>query len=148
MLEKCFKVIITVVFCGKRTMFQMELIFHDQSGHGARLFANPPGEKLTYVVGKLMELRKEELRKLTELNYSHGNVSSINLTILKGGVLRNVVPAEMRATFDIRLAIQVDVDEFERMVVLKSKFMHYETRNNNFYFTDRSSSGVMMPAET
>ena len=112
------------VFCGERTMFQMELIFHGQSGHGARLFANSPGEKLTYVVGKLMELRKEELRKLTELKYAYGNLSSINLTGLKGGVLRNVVPAQMSATFDIRLAVHVDVDQFQQMVILKSEFMH------------------------
>lgn len=106
------------VFCGERTMLQIELIFHGQSGHGARLFANSPGEKLNYVVGKFMELRKEELRKFSELKYSYGNLTSINLTILKGGVLRNVVPAEMSATFDIRLAVQVDVDEFIQMVFI------------------------------
>lgn len=104
------------VFCGERTMWQVELIFNGNSGHGARLFENTPGEKLSFVVNKFMELRKEELRKFNELKYPYGNVTSINLTILKGGVLRNVVPAEFSATFDIRLAAHVDVDAFEQMV--------------------------------
>lgn len=71
------------VFCGERTQARLQLIVQGQSGHGARLFGNTPGEKLVYVLSKFMELRKEELRKFTELKYSYGNVTTINLTKLQ-----------------------------------------------------------------
>lgn len=43
-------------------------------------------------------------------------MTSINLTMLKGGVANNVIPAELSATFDIRISINDDVDEFEKLV--------------------------------
>ncbi|XP_031625422.1 aminoacylase-1-like isoform X2 [Contarinia nasturtii] len=104
------------VFKGERTMWQVEFIFHGTSEHGARLFPSTPGEKMSYVVGKLMALRAEELKKFTEMNHLYENVTTINLTILKGGILRNIVPAEMSATFDIRIAVSTSVHDFEEMV--------------------------------
>lgn len=35
---------------------------------------------------------------------------------MQGGVQNNVVPPEMMAGFDVRLAVDVDHEEFERMV--------------------------------
>lgn len=40
----------------------------------------------------------------------------ISLIIIKGGLQSNVVPSELRALFDCRLAIDVDHDAFEEMV--------------------------------
>lgn len=40
----------------------------------------------------------------------------IPLIIIKGGLQSNVVPSELRALFDCRLAIDVDHDAFEEMV--------------------------------
>lgn len=42
--------------------------------------------------------------------------SIVNLTKIEGGLHHNVVPAEMRITFDIRVAIDVDLYEFEQQV--------------------------------
>lgn len=74
---------------------------------------NTAGEKLSYVIGKLMALQKIELTKYLELNYPTENVTSINLTILRGGIQRNVIPSEMSATFDIRFSIHADPVTFE-----------------------------------
>lgn len=43
-------------------------------------------------------------------------ICDVNLTILEGGSQSNVVPNEMKLTFDIRLAIDVDHDAFEQQV--------------------------------
>ena len=43
-------------------------------------------------------------------------MTSINLTKVKGGVGNNVIPAEMSATYDMRISIDTDLDEFEKMV--------------------------------
>lgn len=104
------------VFHGERTIWQIEFIFNGHSGHGSILFDDTPGEKLSFVASKFMEFRKEELKKLNELKYPYGNVTTINLTVLRGGVENNVIPAQMRATFDIRISINTDLEEFEHQV--------------------------------
>lgn len=104
------------VYHAERTVWQMEIIFHGHSGHGSLLFENTPGEKFNYVLRKFMEFRKEESRKLFELKYPYGNVTTINLTKIKGGVEDNVIPAEMSATFDVRVSVNTDLDEFYQMV--------------------------------
>lgn len=104
------------VFNGERTIWQIEFIFNGHSGHGSMLFDDTPGEKLSYVASKFMEFRREEQRKLNDLKYAYGNVTTINLTVLKGGIENNVIPAQMMATFDIRVSISADLDAFEYQV--------------------------------
>lgn len=43
-------------------------------------------------------------------------MTTINLTIVKGGVQDNVIPAEMRAVVDMRISVNTDLDEFEKQV--------------------------------
>jgi aminoacylase len=45
-----------------------------------------------------------------------GDLTTINLTGLTGGLARNLVPAEFEAIFDIRITPKNDVKEFERML--------------------------------
>lgn len=117
------------VYYGERTMFQTEFIFHGQSGHGSRLLSNTAAVKLSYVLAKMMELRQQEERKLNDLKYPYGNVTSINLTILKGGVQANIIPAEMSATFDIRLSVNEDLNEFKERVKFLYILEKYEPSN-------------------
>ncbi len=65
-----------------------------------------------------MELRDEEEKKLeNSWDLSIGDVTTINLTMINGGVQNNVIPGEMNIVFDIRLAVDVDHNEFDRMVM-------------------------------
>lgn len=41
-------------------------------------------------------------------------MTTINLTMINGGHNLNVVPTELSVTFDIRLAIDVDIKKNER----------------------------------
>lgn len=100
----------------EKTIWDFALIFHGKSGHGSEFLDDTPGEKLNYVVGKLTEFREIEKKKFREQHYSNGNVTSINLTILKGGLQSNLIPAEMTATFDMRLAVNSNIDDFEKQV--------------------------------
>lgn len=64
-----------------------------------------------------MEFRKQESQKLKDNpKLMMGDVTAVNLTMLKGGLQSNVVPAELSVTFDIRLAIDVDIDAFDKQV--------------------------------
>lgn len=103
-------------YYGQRTVWQIEFIIHGRSGHGSRLFEDTPGEKLSHLVSKLNEFRKGEMEKMIKLKFPYGNVTSINLTKLKGGVEANVVPAELRVTYDMRISVNTDLDEFEEQV--------------------------------
>lgn len=73
------------LYYAERTIWQIEFICHGHSGHGSMLFANTPGEKIHYIVDKLMTLRKVESAKLE--NRDIGDVTSVNMTLLNGGAL-------------------------------------------------------------
>jgi aminoacylase len=45
-----------------------------------------------------------------------GDVTTVNLTMLSGGVQYNVVPAEVEAGFDMRIPPHVDLQELKRTV--------------------------------
>lgn len=90
------------------------------TGHGSILLKNTAGEKISYITQKLYEFRKAEVKKLeSDPNLGEGGVSSVNLTILNGGVLNNVVPVTFTATFDIRLVPSLDLQAFEKQVCLQ-----------------------------
>lgn len=78
---------------------------------------NSPGEKVYYMLDKMMQLRQREEQRLEDNpKLTPGDIIQVNLTMLKGGMQSNVVPSEMSLTFDIRLAIDVDHDAFEEQV--------------------------------
>lgn len=64
------------------------------------------------------DFRNEEWRRVTESvgALTTADVTTVNLTILGGGVLSNVVPERMTATYDVRIACDVDLVAFEEMV--------------------------------
>lgn len=64
-----------------------------------------------------MDLRDAEIKKLENNDmWTLGDVTTINLTQVRGGVQSNVVPPMVIVGFDIRLAIDVDHVEFENQV--------------------------------
>lgn len=89
---------------------------------------NSAGEKVQYMLNKFMDFRKQEMDKLkNNPELKMGDVTAVNLTMLKGGLQTNIVPSEMRITFDIRLAIDVDHDAFEQ----KARLFNYTTNMQN-----------------
>jgi len=104
------------VLYDERCPWQIEFVCSGPTGHGSILFENTAGEKLTYLISKLMEMRRTEVERMNNLGLPYGNVTSINLTLLKGGIQGNVVPQELTAIFDVRLAIDVDQVAFEEQI--------------------------------
>lgn len=95
----------------------MELICEGQAGHGSILLENTPGEKVHYMLDRFTKFRQQEAQKLKDNpKLNMGDVTTVNLTMLQGGLMSNVVPSEMRLTFDIRVAIDVDHDAFDQQV--------------------------------
>ncbi|XP_037045140.1 aminoacylase-1-like [Bradysia coprophila] len=103
------------VFYDERCPWQIEFICNGPTGHASLLFEGTAGEKITYLMDKFMKMRKDEVKK-SKKGVAAGKVTSINLTVLKGGVQANVVPPELRAIFDVRLGVDVDHAAFERQI--------------------------------
>lgn len=76
---------------------------------------NTCGEKVRFILDKFMDYRSKELAKISN-EVPIGDVTNINLTMINGGVQTNVVPADIKLVFDIRLAVGLDQDAFEAMV--------------------------------
>lgn len=87
------------------------------SGHSSFLHKNTAVEKAQFLINKFMDYRNKEANKL-EQNESLriGDVTSINLTKINGGVQNNVVPPEISILFDIRIALDVDLNDLESKV--------------------------------
>lgn len=62
-------------------------------------------------------MRASEANKLkNNPNLTDGEVTSINLTRLNGGVQTNVIPSKISLGYDIRIALDVDIPAFENQV--------------------------------
>lgn len=87
------------------------------SGHGSLLLPNTAGVKLNYVLNKLTEFRTSQVANLAkDSSLRIGDVTTVNLTQLSGGVQSNVVPPLFEAVFDMRIAINMDVVAFEKQI--------------------------------
>lgn len=106
------------VFYAERSVWRVDFICNGTTGHGSLLLANTAGEKMRHILDRMMDYRTEQI-KILENNptFTIGDVTTVNLTILNGGVQSNVVPSSLSARFDCRLAVDVDHNEFENMVV-------------------------------
>lgn len=108
------------------------------TGHGSLLHKRTAGEKARYIIDQMMDFRKEEERKLeNNPDLLIGDVTTVNLTIMKGGVQSNVLPAQLTVVFDVRLALNVDHDKFEAMVGGASRFETYLTQKTVIFFADQ-----------
>lgn len=92
----------------------IELTCNGQSGHGSAPLENTPGEKVRHILDKFMDYRSKELSKIGA-DVPMGDVTNVNLTMINGGVQTNVVPADIKLVFDIRLAVGLDQVAFEAM---------------------------------
>ncbi|XP_044734617.1 aminoacylase-1-like [Chrysoperla carnea] len=106
------------LFNGERFIWQILVRCPGTPGHGSLLLPNTAGEKLHYIIDKFMTFRaKQKARLESDPKLSIGDVTSINLTRLFGGVQNNVVPPELSVVFDIRLAVTMDDVAFEKQIL-------------------------------
>lgn len=68
------------------------------------------------VINRALAFREEQenlFRKNGETDL--GNYTTLNITLLKGGVQNNVVPKSVLAGFDIRISPLFGVEKFEKL---------------------------------
>ncbi|XP_030563930.1 aminoacylase-1-like [Drosophila novamexicana] len=111
-LDDCY-----YVYFAERTGWHIRFKISGTAGHGSLLLPNTAGEKLNYIVNKMMGFRASQVQKLKDnTKLFFGDVTTVNLTQLTGGVQRNVVPAMLEVVFDLRIGIDVDLVAFEQQI--------------------------------
>lgn len=87
------------------------------TGHGSLLLKDTAGEKARYIIDRMMDFRENEVKRLeNNPDFTIGDVTTVNLTVIKGGVQVNVLPPLLEIKFDVRLALDVNHDELEATV--------------------------------
>ncbi|XP_055985861.1 aminoacylase-1 [Sorex fumeus] len=105
------------VFYSERSPWWVQIQSTGNPGHGSRFIEDTAAEKLHKVVSSILAFREKEQQRLqSNPRLSEGAVTSVNLTKLEGGVAYNVVPATMSASFDFRVAPDVDLKAFEEQL--------------------------------
>uniref|UniRef100_A0A8C3UMA6 N-acyl-aliphatic-L-amino acid amidohydrolase n=1 Tax=Catharus ustulatus TaxID=91951 RepID=A0A8C3UMA6_CATUS len=105
------------VFYGERSPWWIKVKCMGSPGHGSRFISNTAAEKMHKVITSFLAFRESEKQRLkSDSSLTLGDVTSLNMTMLEGGVSFNVVPSEMAAGFDIRIPPTVDLKAFEEQV--------------------------------
>ncbi|XP_012257792.1 aminoacylase-1 [Athalia rosae] len=104
------------LYNGERSLWHLWIHCPGNPGHGSLMLDNTAGEKVRYIIDKFMDFRAKEKAKLTNPKCKLGDVTSVNLTQLQGGVQTNVIPDKLTVVFDIRIATTVNIVEFEKMI--------------------------------
>jgi aminoacylase len=106
------------VYYGERIPWWLQITCTGNTGHGSRFIEKTAGEKLRKILDKTLDYREEQ-KKILESNCSCmklGDVTTLNLTRIEGGIANNIVPAVFIANFDIRITPKTDLVEFENQI--------------------------------
>ncbi|KAF5286423.1 hypothetical protein FQR65_LT12604 [Abscondita terminalis] len=101
---------------GERFTWNLNIHIPGTTGHGSLLLDNTPGEKLSKLLTKIYEFRNQEKAKVTDV-LSLGAVTTMNVTVMKGGVQNNVIPSELVISMDIRIPPFVGIDACEKQLL-------------------------------
>jgi len=100
------------IFYAERVKWWLEAKCIGNPGHGSKFIENTAAEKMKKVVDKFLAYRDEQKQLLeNNPNLTLGDVTTVNLTLVNGGVQVNVVPAEITLGFDIRVPPTVDYEK-------------------------------------
>lgn len=119
------------VFYAERSVWRIDVVCNGTTGHGSLLLKNTAGEKLRRFLDRIMDYRDDQAKKLeNNPELTIGDVTTVNLTMMKGGVQGNVVPSSLTVFFDIRLDIGVDHSAFENMVLFEPLKLSWIIQSN------------------
>lgn len=136
------------VFYGERAPWWVHVTAVGNVGHGSRFIEGTAVEKLMRTVNKMLQFRDDQFNILhkghSECGKKLGDVTTLNLTVLKAGLPENggnaynynVIPAQAEAGFDIRIPPTVNLQEFLEQIKawtaeegLSFTFANYTDRN-------------------
>lgn len=104
------------IYYAERSIWHVHFIVPGTPGHGSMLLKNTAGEKVRGLLDRFIDYRNTQVKRLNDHpELTIGDVTTVNVTMMNGGVQSNVVPPEYKVTIDMRIALDVDHQEFEHM---------------------------------
>jgi len=105
------------VYYAERNEYWFEIHVPGDPGHGSRFVENTAAEKARYMINKMLDYREVQRKRLeSNPELSLGDVNTVNLTMVNGGLQANVVPEKLILTFDVRITPTSDLNKFESMI--------------------------------
>ncbi|XP_028680864.1 aminoacylase-1-like [Erpetoichthys calabaricus] len=105
------------VFYGERNPWWITVKCTGSPGHGSRFVENTAAEKVQRIINSFLEFREKEKSRLDgDVCLTLGDVTTVNMTMLRGGVSYNVIPSDIDVSFDIRISPTVNLQEFEKQI--------------------------------
>ncbi|ELT90864.1 hypothetical protein CAPTEDRAFT_184037 [Capitella teleta] len=105
------------VFYGERSPWWIEVTCPGAPGHGSRFVENDAGTKMRKIIDSFMDYRENQKAKMEgDPKVKLGDVTTVNFTMVEGGVQMNVIPSELKAKFDVRVTPHQNLEEFEAML--------------------------------
>lgn len=94
-----------LVFHGERAFWQINFKITGNTGHALMFIENTVGEKLQKILNRMLGLREDEKSRLAtnKETLNLGDVTTVNMTMISGGVQPNVLPSQLNVTFDMRV---------------------------------------------
>ncbi|CAA92447.1 N-acyl-aliphatic-L-amino acid amidohydrolase [Caenorhabditis elegans] len=101
-----------LTFYAERVTWWLKVTAPGNPGHGSQFMENTAMEKIERFLASARAFRNEQ-KELLEKNptWALGDVTTLNVNILKGGVQFNVIPEKFEAYVDIRLTPNQDFGE-------------------------------------
>ncbi|XP_071485723.1 aminoacylase-1-like [Diadema antillarum] len=90
------------LFYGERATWWIDVVCTGDPGHALMFVENTAADKARRVMDAFLDFRNEEKKRLKTEKL--GDIQTVNLTRMSGGVANNVVPIELRLRFDLRLS--------------------------------------------
>ena len=89
----------------------------EENNYPSRFIENTAAEKVQFLTNKLLGYREEQKKIFNSSpDMTLGDVTTVNLTYMSGGVQMNVVPNEFTIGFDIRITPTTKLEKFEAMI--------------------------------
>ncbi|CAI4224386.1 unnamed protein product [Auanema sp. JU1783] len=104
------------VYYAERCPWWVRITCEGNPGHGSKFIENTAGEKLQSVINSALAFREEQKKIMIENDLTLGDVTTLNLTVINGGVQVNVLPEQLSCCFDIRVPPTVDYEEFDAQI--------------------------------
>ncbi|XP_055298307.1 aminoacylase-1-like [Sitodiplosis mosellana] len=103
------------IFYGERFVWSILFRCRGSTGHASLFHKNTAIEKIQFLMNKFLNFRKSEEQRLeNNPNLTVGDVTSVNITTINGGIQQNVVPPEIMMSVDVRMSVNIDYEQFDR----------------------------------
>lgn len=105
------------VFYGERGVLWFDIVCTGTAGHGARFIEDLAVEKVHKLMSSILDYREQQKKKLnSDPKLKLGDVTSVNVNVVKGGVQHNVVPSEFTISVDMRISPFDKNEDIEKLV--------------------------------